>query len=175
LKIYSPETDLLIGDAEKLPFGIERKIDIEKLQQNVEERSKYGVASQSGIRQIFDPDYGDAPTRYFDEEDLTKYRNKEGADITDAAKIHVATIADTFVELLKDITGKTDLTVLVAIDSRHTGPAMADIIIRIFTYHSVRLNIHSLHQLQKWLYIPKKNAMASSIFPPAITRGVTMD
>jgi len=120
LIIIDRETDLEIGDPDIVPF---RVIDMDKLQKNIEKRIKYGVASASGIRQIFDQTYGDDPTNFM---------NGTGASITDAAKIHVATITDCFINLLKK-----SPTVVVGIDSRHTGPAIADIVIRVAVWHGV--------------------------------------
>ncbi len=125
------ETNLEIGDPYKLPFEkyTSESID-EELQQNIEKRLKFGIASPSGIRQIFDSAHGDEGTDYVD---------GTGTEITDAAKVHIATITDCFVELLQKQTGQQRPTVVVAIDSRHTGPAIADIAIRILAYHGVRV------------------------------------
>jgi phosphoglucomutase len=129
LIIIDSETDLEIGDPDKKPFKIE-EIELEKLQENIEKRIKFGIASPSGIRQVFDSTYGD---------EVTENINGIGTEITDAAKIHIATIADCFSELLREQTSKPYLTVAVAIDSRHTGPAIADIIIRILTFHRISI------------------------------------
>ena len=127
--MLDPETGLEIGDPNKLPFEeyTHKNID-EGLQENVEKRLRFGTASASGIRQIFDNTHGDEATDYVD---------GIGTEITNAAKVHVATIADRFVELLKKQTGGTQPTVLVAIDSRHTGPAIADVVLRILVFHGV--------------------------------------
>jgi phosphoglucomutase len=130
LNIFDPETSLLIGDPEKHPFSDVNKIDLAKLQENIEKRIKFGVASPSGIRQVFDSTHGD---------ELTEYTDGTNTDITDAAKIHIATIADCFVELLKEKTGKSQMSIVVSIDSRHTGPAIADIIIRILVFYKVKI------------------------------------
>lgn len=124
------ETCLLIGDPEKRPFENIQSIDVEELQQNIEKRLKYGVASPSGIRQVFDTTCGDEKAICTDGDSI---------DITDAAKIYIATIADCFVELLRENAKKSDITAVVSIDSRHTGPAIADIIIRILIYHGVKV------------------------------------
>ncbi len=121
------ETGLEIGDPYKLPFG---DVDLSVLQENVEKRIRFGVASASGIRQIFDRTYGDEPTDYLE---------GTSTEITDAAKIHVATITDCFVDLLRERTKKLSPTVVVAIDSRHTGPAIADIAIRVLASHGVNV------------------------------------
>ena len=120
------ETGLEIGDPDALPFEKHDK----ELQENVEKRLKYGIASASGIRQIFDNTYGDEATDYVD---------GTGTEITDAAKIHVAAIADSFVRLLQEQTGQSQPTVVVAIDSRHTGPAIADVMIRMLVFHGVNI------------------------------------
>ena len=125
------ETRLEIGNPDKLPFERKGKGWIEKgLQENIEKRIKFGIASASGIRQIFDNTYGDEATDYVD---------GTGTEITDAAKIHIATIVDSFVELLKEQFGDLHPTVVVAIDSRHTGPAIADIVVRTLMLHRVNV------------------------------------
>ena len=125
------ETNLEIGDPDKLPFENGFSLDaIAKLQENVEKRIKYGTATPSGIRQIFDTTHGDENADYVD---------GISTDITDAAKIHVATIADCFAELIKTKTGKANPTLVVAIDSRHTGPAIADVAIRILLSHGLNI------------------------------------
>ena len=127
--MLDPETGLEMGDPDRLPFeGYTHKCVDEKLQENVEKRLKFGTASASGIRQIFDNTHGDEATDYVD---------GTGTEITDAAKIHVATIADRFVELLREQSGKSQPTVVVAIDSRHTGPAIAGVVIRVLVFHGV--------------------------------------
>jgi len=125
--MLDPETGLEIGDPNKLPFE-KCTHKNEELQENVEKRLKFGTASASGIRQIFDNAHGDEATDCVD---------GIGTEITDAAKVHVATIADRFVELLKKQTEGSQPSVLVAIDSRHTGPAIADVVIRILAFHGV--------------------------------------
>lgn len=123
------ETGLEIGDPYKLPFEKYKHRNIDKeLIENVKKRLKFGTASVSGIRQIFDNTHGDEETDYVE---------GTGREITDAAKVHVATIADTFVQLLKEQTNKPEMTVVVAIDSRHTGPAIADVVIRILAFYGI--------------------------------------
>lgn len=128
MTITDPETGLEIGDPDKTPFS--SNIDIDKLQENVEKRLKFGVASASGIRQIFDPTSGD---------DETDFVDGIGTEITDAAKIHISTIADCFVELLREHSKKEKPKITVAIDSRHTGPAIADIIIRTLIHNKINI------------------------------------
>ncbi len=129
--MLDPETGLEIGDPDRLPFEEYRhKCIDEKLQENVEKRLRFGIASASGIRQIFDNTYGDEATDCVD---------GTGTEITDAAKVHIATIADSFFELLREQTGKSQPTVVVAIDSRHTGPAIADVVIRVLVFHGVNI------------------------------------
>ena len=128
MTITDIETNLAIGDPNSLPFA--NDLDIDKLQENIELRLKLGIASASGIRQIFDATHGD---------DATDYTDGTGTEITDAAKIHIATIADCFVDLLHEYSKNDHLKVVVAIDSRHTGPAIADIIIRTLLYHQVKV------------------------------------
>jgi len=130
LTIVDSETNLEIGDPDKLPFENVEKLDLKKLQENIEKRILSGIASPSGIRQVFDSTYGD---------DFTEHTDGTGTEITYAAKIHVATIADCFVELLQEHFQKSCLNVAIAIDSRHTGPAIADTIIRIFLFHHINV------------------------------------
>ena len=124
------ETGVEIGNPDKLPFGSAQEIDLIQLQKNVEKRIKFGVASASGIRQIFDDTYGD---------DATDYEEGTSTEITNAAKIHVATIADEFVRLLQNQTGLSQPTIVVAIDSRHTGPTIADTMIRVLVSHGIHI------------------------------------
>jgi phosphoglucomutase len=127
--IIDTETNLTIGDPEKIPFEIGQEINIDRLQENIKKRLKFGIASPSGIRQIFDSTYGD---------ELADDTNGAGESITDAGKIHIATIADSFSKLLKE-KYNDPIKVVVAIDSRHTGTAIADIIIRIFVHHGIEV------------------------------------
>ena len=49
------KTGLVIGDPNQLPFSEQMQNGIdEKLHENVEKRLKFGTATASGIRQIFD-------------------------------------------------------------------------------------------------------------------------
>jgi len=128
LTINDSETGLEVGDPDKSPFIDD--IDLDELQKNVEKRLKLGIASASGIRQIFDATYGD---------DETDYVDGTGTEITDAAKIHVSTIADCFAELLREHSKKENPKIVVAIDSRHTGTAIADIIIRTLIYNKINV------------------------------------
>ncbi|MGB9595166.1 MAG: hypothetical protein ACPL7B_02695 [Candidatus Poribacteria bacterium] len=128
MTIIDSETGLEIGDPNKSLFSSD--IDINELQKNVEKRLKFSIASASGIRQIFDSTYGDDPTDFVD---------GTGTEITDAAKIHLSTIADCFVEFLREHSKKENPKMVVAIDSRHTGPAIADIIIRTLIYNKINI------------------------------------
>ncbi|MBD3184562.1 hypothetical protein GF312_19935 [Candidatus Poribacteria bacterium] len=125
------ETELYIGNPAEIPFKSEYKqAELLELQKNVEKRLEYGIASASGIRQIFDNTYGDEKTDFVD---------GDGSVITDAAKIHVATITDSFVKLLKKLKDKNNLTLVLAIDSRPTGPTIADIVARVLAYHGLNI------------------------------------
>jgi phosphoglucomutase len=124
------ETNLEIGDPYKLPFENYKDGFIgDELQENILKRLKFGVASPSGIRQIFDSTNGDEETDYVD---------GTNTEITPAAKVHIATITECFLELLRKETGKESPTVVIAIDSRHTGPAISDVVIRILAFHKVK-------------------------------------
>ncbi|MGQ9607750.1 MAG: hypothetical protein ACUVWN_00480 [bacterium] len=128
--IIDKETGILIGDPYKLPFESPETIDLLKLQENVEKRMKYGLASVSGIRQIFDQTFGDEQTDFVD---------GTSTEITTAAKIHVATIADCFSELIIKKTSKKKPIIVVGIDSRHTSPAIADVAIRILIKNGIEV------------------------------------
>jgi len=125
-------TNLEIGDPSRLPFEDTGSNEyIKELQKNVEKRIECGVASASGIRQIFDSTCGDGATTFVD---------GTSTEITDAAKVHVATIADCFVELLREVGVRGGRpTIVVAIDGRHTGPAIADTAIRILAFHGINV------------------------------------
>ncbi len=128
--IIDKETNIVIGDPYALPFKSPETIDLLKLQENVEKRMKYGLASISGIRQIFDQTFGDEQTDFVD---------GTGTEITSAAKIHVATIADIFSELVIKKTGKQHPIIVVGIDTRHTGPAIADVAIRTLIKNGINV------------------------------------
>ena len=123
-------TKLEIGNPARLPFD-EECLDYQELVANVLKRQRYGVASFSGIRQIFDATFGDEETDYVD---------GDGTHLTDAARVFVATIADCFAELVKGQPGCEDApTVFVGLDTRPTGPAIADVMIRTLLSHGVQV------------------------------------
>lgn len=121
-------TGLNIGDPYKKPFSDVKDLDMVNLMANIEKRIKNGIASASGIRQIFDSSYGDEAT---DHVDGTSH------EITEAAKAYVATVADSFAELMRQRTKEP--TVLIGIDTRHTGPAIADVIVRSLLANNIKV------------------------------------
>ncbi|NQU73666.1 MAG: hypothetical protein HQ547_03030 [Candidatus Omnitrophica bacterium] len=152
---------LEIGNPDRAPFGDIDMIDYDKLQDDIWQRTTAGVFSVSGIRQIFDPFFGDRPLPL-----RFPWRLGIGTEPTMAAKVHAATQAELFAQMLQDPSGfaeriprladqtveqhkqnKSDFVSLlektqasktkrkrkkitVLLDTRSTGPALADVDIR---------------------------------------------
>ncbi|MEW6354955.1 MAG: hypothetical protein AB1696_01400 [Planctomycetota bacterium] len=118
------ETGLTIGDSSKTLFPDVQAIDLTALCRAIEKRRKGGIASASGIRQVFDATRGDEPSDFVD---------GRGTEITDAAKAYVATIAGTFVDYLARSKGPSSgpVKIVVGIDTRPTGTAIADVVVRM--------------------------------------------
>jgi len=128
------ETNLSIGDPTASPFPDPSSIDRAALQASLGKRRRFGIASASGIRQVFDPTHGDERTTFVDG------RNPK---ITIAGKLYVATIADAFLDWLAthrdDNAPESPLRIVVGLDTRPTGPAIADTIIRTLLAHGVHV------------------------------------
>jgi hypothetical protein len=57
--IVDSETDLEVGDPDKLTFDKMKKLNLSRLQEDIEKHIRFGIASPSGIRQVFDSACGD--------------------------------------------------------------------------------------------------------------------
>ena len=122
------KTGLEIGSPEVLPFSDLNKIDIDRLITNIRKRKESGIASISGIRQVFDTTNGDDKPDFFD---------GTSTSITEAAKVYIAIITKNFADLVKNKSSKEKPVIVVGIDTRHSGPAIADISIRTLIWCNV--------------------------------------
>ncbi|MCK5595073.1 hypothetical protein KAI19_02715 [bacterium] len=149
------KTGLEIGNPNVLPFPDLNRIDIEELITNIKKRKESGIASISGIRQVFDTTNGDEKPDFFD---------GTSTSITDAAKVYIAIIAKNFADLVKNKSSKEKPVIVVGIDTRHTGPAIADIAVRtlicsnvdvryIFVSSITRIAAYSRETADGFLYI----------------------
>ncbi|MDO9465455.1 MAG: hypothetical protein Q7J67_09195 [bacterium] len=149
------KTGLDIGNPEVLPFSDLNKIDIEQLITNIRKRKEFGIASISGIRQVFDTTNGDDKPDFFD---------GTSTSITEAAKVYIAIITKNFADLVKNKSSKKKPVIVVGIDTRHSGPAICDIAIRtliwcdvdvkyIFVSPITRIAAYSRETADGFLYI----------------------
>ena len=122
------KTCLEIGSPEVLPFSDLNKIDIDRLITNIRKRKESGIASISGIRQVFDTTNGDDKPDFFD---------GTSTSITEAAKVYIGIITKNFADLVKNKSSKKKPVIVVGIDTRHTGPAICDISIRTLIWCNV--------------------------------------
>ncbi|MFH1904270.1 MAG: hypothetical protein ABIK53_01935 [bacterium] len=147
------KTGLEIGSPEIKPFP--DKVDIEELISNIKKRKEFGIASISGIRQVFDATNGDDKPDFF---------GGTSTSITEAAKVYIAIITKNFADLVKNKSSKEKPVIVVGIDTRHTGPAIADIAIRtliwcnvdvkyIFVSPITRIAAHSRETADGFLYV----------------------
>lgn len=152
---------LEIGNPDRPPFGETDMIDYDTLQDEIWQRTTAGVFSVSGIRQIFDSFFGNKPLPL-----RFPWRLGIGTEPTAAAKVHAATQAELFAQMLQDpsgfaeripqladqtveqhgqikrdfvsLLGKTQASktkrkrkkITILLDTRSTGPALADVDIR---------------------------------------------
>lgn len=122
------KTGLDIGNPEVLPFSDLNKIDIDRLITNIRKRKEFGIASISGIRQVFDTTNGDDKPDFFD---------GTSTSVTEAAKVYIGIITKNFADLVKNKSHKEKPAIVVGIDTRHSGPAIADIAIRTLIWCNV--------------------------------------
>lgn len=111
-RIYDKQTNFLIADTENKPFSSKRP----KLT-DVQKALKPMILSASGWRKIF--------AENGDEESLEE-------SISSADKVLSAAMAYVFANYVKEQSPKESPVVTLAMDSRHTGPAIADIMCRLF-------------------------------------------
>lgn len=118
-KIIDKTTGFLIADTDKRPFN-ENIPAIEEIKTALNAM----ILSASGWRKVF------AETG--DEESRTE-------KINSADKVLAAAMAFVFASYIKKKSGKDRPVVTIAMDSRHTGPAIADIQTRVFTSLNVEI------------------------------------
>ena len=117
--IYDKQTNFLIANTDKSPFEVKMPTLSE-----VQESLKPMILSASGWRKVFAINGDEEST---------------GESIGAGDKVLAAAMAYTFAQYIKDHTGKESPTVSVAMDSRHTGPAIADIMCRIFISMNIQI------------------------------------
>lgn len=131
--IIHPATGLLVGDPEKSPFAAGRL----PTSADVAAAASDLILSASGWRKVFaaaDPaaprapwarPHGSVEAAGRDEDSLSA-----GVDLADL--VLAGAMARTFVEYLRERSGRPDPALLVGIDGRPTGPALADAMCRVF-------------------------------------------
>lgn len=150
------ETGLAIPDPHLKPFPSQYSQSyLEELHRRVVNRLKYAVLSFSGIREIFDSTLKDIRGRKREDPDGYTVPDWEGigSEITDAAKVHIATIARNFAQLVKERSDKEKPVITMAMDTRHTGPAIADIVIRMLLCEGIDVRfsfITTISELMLW-------------------------
>ncbi|MCK4401911.1 hypothetical protein KAW08_06390 [bacterium] len=149
------KTSLEIGNPNVLPFPVGAQRAVPLLISNIRKRKEFGIASISGIRQVFDTTNGDDKPDFFD---------GASTSITDAAKVYIGIITKNFADLVKNKSSKKKPVIVVGIDTRPTGPAIADISIRtlircnvdvkyIFVSSVTRITAYSRETADGFLYI----------------------
>jgi phosphoglucomutase len=112
--IRYPGTELVIGDPVKIPL----KIDDPGLKEDlVDQTMKNMILSASGWRGVFAASGGD---------------ESRTPEISAAHAVIAAAAARVFAEYLKKITGREAPAVIIGMDTRPTGPAIADVMTRVF-------------------------------------------
>jgi len=149
--LIDDETGIPIGDPAETPFPSPDAIDLAALCKNVETRRRHGIASASGIRQVFDATHGDEPTDFVD---------GHGAQITDAAKAYAATIASSFADYLarRKEPSSDRLKIVVGIDTRPTGTAIADVIVRMLLAKGVDVRYIFVSAVTKTVVYTRESA-----------------
>jgi phosphoglucomutase len=112
--IRHSETGIIIGDPDRIPLS---DISVPQVQRELEEVYKTLILSGSGWRTVFAQDG--------DEESST-------VEIKSAHRVIVALGAALFARLLKQGDPSAHPKIVVGIDTRPTGPAIADVMIRAF-------------------------------------------
>lgn len=166
--LIDTETGLEIGSPTVKPFAPD--IDLTTLQKNVAIRLQNAVLSVSGIREIFDVTLHDPITgmRREDPDGKTDDRwEGTGTEITDAAKVHVATIAQRFAGLVKRESGKQNPTIVMAMDTRHTGPAIADVMIRMLLKEGINVKFSSIMPIPEIMVWAKESRADGWIYVSA--------
>ncbi|HEY9054127.1 MAG TPA: hypothetical protein VIO60_04845 [Rectinemataceae bacterium] len=123
--IYNPSTGLDIGDPDRLPFGM---ADLPSSAQ-IAEAAKEFILSASGWRKVFAfPGPGDA---YASWSDSKSAEDSLSSRISPADMALAALAAEAFGKALLEREAGFPARAIVGIDSRPTGPAIADIFCRV--------------------------------------------
>jgi phosphomannomutase len=110
---YHEPTGFLVGDPDLAPFDNDNSFTTDE----IETRLKSFILSASGWRKVFAADG--------DEESTLE-------EVHPADKLLAAHMADVFVRFLKEMSRKERPTVVIGCDTRYTGPAIAEVMIRVF-------------------------------------------
>ncbi|MDR0378205.1 MAG: phosphatidylglycerol lysyltransferase [Spirochaetaceae bacterium] len=111
--IRYPGTELVIGDPVKIPL----KIDAPGLKEDLPGHALKGmILSASGWRGVFAAAGGE---------------ESSAPEISAAHAVIAAAAAKVFADYLKETTGAEDPAVIIGMDTRPTGPAIADVITRV--------------------------------------------
>ncbi len=110
---YHEPTGFLVGNPDLAPFDN----DITFTADEIETRLNSFILSASGWRKVFAADG--------EEESILE-------EIHPADKLLVAHMADVFTRFLKEMSRKERPTVVMGCDTRYTGPAIAEVMIRVF-------------------------------------------
>ncbi|MBN2658180.1 MAG: hypothetical protein JXR86_14060 [Spirochaetales bacterium] len=120
--IKDNNTDLTIIDTDQTPFENNRPDLI-----TIKEALKSMILSASGWRKVFAPS-GDEESR--------------DSHLTEADKVLAGAMAYVFSPFLREQSGKKRPVVTIAMDSRPTGPALADIMTRVFLSLEIEVQYH---------------------------------
>lgn len=123
--IFHPETGFDIGDPDIAPLARERLPSRE----TVLESASSLILSASGWRKVFALHSDDAEMAAWSQE--VQAEDSLSPRISDADKVIAALMAKTFGEFILTAAGTPKPTVLLGIDTRPTGPAIADIFVRV--------------------------------------------
>lgn len=125
--IFHPETGFDIGDPEIAPL----KSQCLPSREAVVESASSLILSASGWRKVFAQHTNDAEIAPWSLEFQTE--DSLSTQISDPDKVIAALMAKTFGEFILAAVGTVKPTVLLGIDTRPTGPAIADIFARVLT------------------------------------------
>jgi len=132
--IFHPETGFDIGDPDIAPLALERLPSRETVLENASSL----ILSASGWRKIFALHTHDAEMAPWSLE--CQAEDSLSTQISDSDKVIAALMAKTFGEFILAAAGTAKPTVLLGIDTRPTGPTIADIFVRVLT--SMGIGVH---------------------------------
>lgn len=129
--IFHPETGFDIGDPDIAPLARERLPSREAVLENASSL----ILSASGWRKVFALHTNDAEMASWSLEFQTE--DSLSTQISDSDKVIAALMAKTFGEFILAAVSTAKPTVLLGIDTRPTGPTIADIFARVLTGMSI--------------------------------------